>query len=1096
MTRLVILAALSIGVALLSTAPLPAEAGLLLVVNSTADTSDSAPGDGVCDGGGICTLRAAIEEANATSGADTILFGIDCIDFVGDTTCGPDVVFTIAPASPLPAVTDPATIIGPTPPEVIVLNGAGAGNADGLRLQDTRKSIIRGLVINGFSGAGIFIAGGNENAIEGNLIGTDEKGVEARPNTVGVRISDSIFNILGGNNPDQRNLISGNSGPGVEIAGANAGGNRVTGNYIGTNASADGDLGNGGAGVVITSPILRENGNIIGQSGAPERNVISGNGVDGVLISGGGANEVSGNFIGTDRTGALPIPNELSGVVIENSFFNHIGGADPSQRNVISGNHHDGVSILDGVSVSFIEGNYIGTDLTGMAAVPNDVGVFVAAADSTIIGGEQPWRGNVISGNSRVGVTLGFDSGTYIQGNFIGTTADGTTALPNGVGIENVGPGNPANAFIGGTTREAANVISGNSGFGIALFDASVITVQGNRIGTDVNGTAAVPNGQSGVLIERGEFNLIGGESPGAGNLISANQNSGVTIFASSNDKVQGNFIGTNYDGTAALGNGFAGVEMEDVGDVIGGHLVGGSTPAARNLISGNEFGVLISRASGNAIQGNYIGTDVTGDSPLGNTASGVLIENAKTNVIGGEIDGTGNLISGNQDNGVTVFDSSDNAVQGNFIGANRSGTVVVGGQRVGVEMSASGSFVGNNLVGGRSPEARNLISGNQIGVLAEDSGGNAIEGNYIGTDVSGSREVPNFTGVLLGSAGNTVGGTAPGTRNVISGNDGDGVAIDGFIGEASSNAVQGNYIGTDASGTLAVPNSTGVSIAAASNDTVGGVEAGAPNVIAFSGGNGVDVQGPGATGNTIRANSIYSSVSMGIETQNGGNSELPPPVIKSAGSASGTACGGCTVDVYSDDEDEGRVYHGSTTADASGNWSFADAVTGPNVTATATDSAGNTSEFSAPFALGRHDAAALKISVPEEGQAMSPIQVRVQNLSERTAVVGVYADVIPPGGTSNPYGCTSGRAIGWSVTLTPGQKTTVSSADITFGCADAAGARGKKYTVVAVADVRGDDLAACGEGQLQSMTCYSALADDDANSANNRISRTCCKVH
>src|SRR5439155_461478 len=440
----------------------------------------------------------------------------------------------------------------------------------------------------------------------------------------------------------------------------------------------------------------------------------------------------------------------------------------------------------------------------------------------------------------------------------------------------------------------------------------------------------------------------------------------------------------------------------------------------------GNEFGVLISRASGNAIQGNYIGTDVTGDSPLGNTASGMLIENAKTNVIGGEIDGTGNLISGNENNGVTMFASSDNAVQGNFIGANRSGTVVVGGQRVGVEMSASGSFVGNNLVGGRSPEARNLISGNQIGVLAEDSGGNAIEGNYIGTDVSGSREVPNFTGVLLGSAGNTVGGTAPGTRNVISGNDGDGVAIDGFIGEASSNAVQGNYIGTDASGTLAIPNSTGVSIAAASNDTVGGVEAGAPNVIAFSRGNGVDVQGAAATGNTIRANSIYSSVSMGIETQNGGNLELPPPVIKSAGSAAGTVCAGCSVDVYSDDEDEGRVYHGSSTADASGNWSFVDAVTGPNVTATATDAGGNTSEFSAPFALGRHDAAAQKISVPQEGQSASPIEVRVQNLSERTAVVGVYADVIPPGGTSNPYGCTSGRVIESVVTLTPGQKTTV----------------------------------------------------------------------
>src|SRR5256885_4864855 len=186
--------------------------------------------------------------------------------------------------------------------------------------------------------------------------------------------------------------------------------------------------------------------------------------------------------------------------------------------------------------------------------------------------------------------------------------------------------------LVGGSPPAARNLISGNE-FGVLISRASGNAIQGNYIGTDVTGDSPLGNTASGVLIENAKTNVIGGEIDGTGNLISGNENNGVTIFASSNDKVHGNFIGTNYDGTAALGNGFAGVEIEDVGDVIGGHLVGGSTPAARNLISGNEFGVLISRASGNAIQGNYIGTDVTGDSPLGNTASGVLIRSEERRV-------------------------------------------------------------------------------------------------------------------------------------------------------------------------------------------------------------------------------------------------------------------------------------------------------------------------------------------------------------------------------------------------------------------------------------------------------------------------------
>jgi hypothetical protein len=106
------------------------------------------------------------------------------------------------------------------------------------------------------------------------------------------------------------------------------------------------------------------------------------------------------------------------------------------------------------------------------------------------------------------------------------------------------------------------------------------------------------------------------------------------------------------------------------------------------------------------------------------------------------------------------------------------------------------------------------------------------------------------------------------------------------------------------------------------------------------------------AVQNAVRGNSIHSDVGKGLETTSGGNTELPPPTIATVTPVSGTACANCTVDVYSDNLDEGRVYHGMTTANSSGNWSFSTPVSGPYVTATATDASNNTSEFSSPLLI------------------------------------------------------------------------------------------------------------------------------------------------
>jgi hypothetical protein len=340
------------------------------------------------------------------------------------------------------------------------------------------------------------------------------------------------------------------------------------------------------------------------------------------------------------------------------------------------------------------------------------------------------------------------------------------------------------------------------------------------------------------------------------------------------------------------------------------------------------------------------------------NTIKGLQISNcyitsveigggAQNNTIGGSNPGEGNVIS-DCGMGSHVFiggsGTSGNVVKGNRIqGCTQPGVVIRNGAQ-------------NNTIGGSSPGDRNIISSTLGGVGIGGSGtdGNAVIGNYIGTDAAGNAATPNSTGVIIhaGASNNTIGGSSAGDRNVISGNLQEGVFISGS--GTSGNVVKGNYIGTNASGTAGLPNGAqGVAIGVGAQDnTIGGTAAGEGNLIAYNEDDGVWVYGTDATGNTIRGNSIHSNGDMGIVNSNGGNTELAPPVITGFGSVIGTACAGCTVDIYSDDEDEGRVYEGSTTANAAGNWSFSGSLERPNVTATATDAAGNTSEFSPPVAV------------------------------------------------------------------------------------------------------------------------------------------------
>ncbi|HSP54965.1 MAG TPA: hypothetical protein VLS25_05200, partial [Dehalococcoidia bacterium] len=270
------------------------------------------------------------------------------------------------------------------------------------------------------------------------------------------------------------------------------------------------------------------------------------------------------------------------------------------------------------------------------------------------------------------------------------------------------------------------------------------------------------------------------------------------------------------------------------------------------------------------------------------------------------------------------------------------------------------------NKVGGALAIQRNVLTesdnGVAVGVLGAATG-TIIKGNYIGTDgindLGMTGGIPGEgDGILVAATGTVIGGPSPGEGNLISGSDiGIMVTSTIYVPTSSNNAIYGNKIGTDASGAGDIPNGVGVwvgsvpfgNLGPASSTQVGMAAPGYGNTIAFNTGGGVGAMESNAI---IRGNSIYSNGAPG------GIANVTPPVTPvpvigavAGGTVSGFACAGCQVDVYNDQSDQGRIWMGSATADASGVFSLAGAPHSlPNITATATNGTG-TSQFTAPFA-------------------------------------------------------------------------------------------------------------------------------------------------
>ena len=642
-----------------------------------------------------------------------------------------------------------------------------------------------------------------------------------------------------------------------------------------------------------------------------------------------------------------------------------IGGCEISLSSALpnltdDGTTIDGYSLPGSAEATGSSAAVIGIKLDGSGLLSGH-GLVITASNCEI-------KGLAIGNFPLAGIAIGkiepedTAANNIIAGNYIGTNTSGNLANANGASGVYIARG-ATNNLVGGDQPADRNIISGNGWEGVGIHETGTDnnTVSGNYIGTNYNGTSALPNQLQGVRIYGGaQDNTIGGDTAGERNLISGNSGDGVRIQGvdTSGNVVTSNYLGTDVSGSLAVPNQETGVHI----NIAPGNRIGGDTPQERNLISGNMgSGVMIQDedAPGNIVSGNYIGVDATGTSALPNAGDGVYILGAPDSMIGGNTAGARNVISGNGADGIRIYNppSSGTRVSGNYIGTDQTGTAALPNSANGVSLHTTATDI---IIGGDQVEERNVISGNSgHGVYIYGGGGNEIVGNYIGPDASGLAALPNGeVGVMIDrSVSNTVGGDSDPERNFISGNPW-GIWIDGAV--SAGNWIQGNAIGLAANAQPMGNTHDGVHISSGAHQNTIGVDdsgIGRGNLIAFNGGDGVGVDTPTAIGNVISKNNIFLNDGLGIHLTNGANNEILPPNILSApsgpGMITGTAVPGSTVELFANqsDDGEGMLFIGSAIAGGVGDFTLeVPYLLYPYLTATATDTTDGTSEFSAVF--------------------------------------------------------------------------------------------------------------------------------------------------
>ena len=719
--------------------------------------------------------------------------------------------------------------------------------------------------------------------------------------------------------------------------------------------------------------------------------------------AGGLQNRVYGNWPGGNAAGSPAGSNAGYGVLLVNGASNNIIGADTeADRNLITGNYAGGVRLFNNVtsagllSGNQIVGNFIGTTANGEAVPAGltttrfDAGVGVAlgslntVVSRNVIGGyDTPVAENIGAGIYVTGGDAGsatsdqIPDGTRIVGNYVGVSRGGAR-LANRVGIR-IGGDNrygPNNTTIGGTGPGERNVIAGNSYRGIELPNTSFAwgdaTIAGNYIGLggggarQPNGWSAVSGSGPGIFIGQipSDAPTAGRVTVGPGNLIGANDTYGVYV-RSGGHVIKGNLFGTNPQGSAATiattANGAANIFLENGNGVT----VGGPAPADRNIIAipgaragpARDSAILVNPVAigptncgldprfpqpcvsgGHTIEGNYIGVAANGVSPL----------HPRTDQL--------------QKEGLLLYRSSGNVIRNNVVGGLETGMILGDGTAA-------------------SAASNNLIAGNKVGAPAS---GEIFFASYpAANQINAPRNLGDGIRLLAGT-NNTLSGNLVAYNAAESSTGAAGIRVGSGAGNtsANNNLLEGNRLvrnGESLTWGIVVNGATGVRLTR--------------NTTQFNRGQG-----------------FFSSDRGGILLDGGGNNDRPAPTLASVAagtpptlSGSAPGCSGCTVEVFgstlASEVDEGPAFLASGATAANGSFSIPLAVCQRYLTATVTDAAGNTSEFSNQLDAG---AACTPLSLtlgaatnPSRSVAPGEATVYTHTISHNAPVSATYTVVI-----------------------------------------------------------------------------------------------------
>ncbi len=785
---------------------------------------------------------------------------------------------------------------------------------------DTYSNIIGGNsaarrnIISGNGSDGIQLTGSNSNTIIGNYIGIDSSGNAAIANgSEGIAVgSTSASNIIGTANPGEGNVISGNTTSGIWLY-STASSTAIRGNYIGTNGNATAIIGNLQNGIAITNDATN---NTIGGTVSGEENVLSGNIRDGIYFTSSGNLTVSGNYIGTNATAAT-LPNSQYGIRISDGT--NSGTLNLTSGNVIADNGLDAIFLNNNLSLSISGSNDINDTIALYGGVLNlgsatinlssnwlGAGTTVNPGSSTVILDGITAQQVTSSGEAFASITITNSSAAVTFNDALTTnnltavtassdlvfaaslthTVNGTLniygqASGNEVRLSSTSPGTQFDLDVGPSNPQIVSFVSvqDSNALGSNITAFNSINATGNDdtpLGSppqwvfsnalfvtntldDLNPGSlryalSVALANETVLFDTNLF------LPGSPQTISISSTltmttGSVTINASNAGVIlDGGTLATGGDCLTinSSNNSIMGLRIQNctddgilissgTGNTIGGDNTSGSGPSGEgNIVVSNGGDGIEVNADANLFYGNFIGTD--GTLALGNAGDGINLF-GDSNTIGGTGAGQRNIISGNSASGLVLNGAASSIIQNNYIGVNVNGTASLGNSSEGISLINGSSL---NTVGGTTPATRNIISGNGGSGIRLDGStttNNIILGNYIGTDISGSANLGNGMGIRIinDSTSNIIGGTAANSGNTISWNNGDGINYN----STGTNSLLGNYIGTNAS-SASMPNTgDGIDI---NNGTVslGNSSESQSNVIGPNSNNGIFLRAPG----------------------------------------------------------------------------------------------------------------------------------------------------------------------------------------------------------------------------------------------------------